>query len=258
MNKVAETLSHEPLLQAVGLNAYYGEKKVLHDVSLSLRPKSVYALIGPSGCGKSTLLRCFNRMNDFVDTFNLEGSVKYRGKDIYHKDIDAETVRKNIGMVFQKPNPFPSSIERNITWGPKINGMKKDWKQLVQDCLERVGLWDEVNGRLKDGGFELSGGQQQRLCIARAIAMDPDVILMDEPCASLDPISTSKIEDLIKELKKHYTIMIVTHSMAQARRVSDFTAFMYQGELVEHGLTKDIFENPREQLTRDYISGSFG
>jgi len=256
--KITYGLSSQSVLQADQVSAFYGDNQVLKDVSLSLRGKSVYSLIGPSGCGKSTLLRCFNRMNDFVEGFRLEGNISFSGHNIYAPDIDPETVRKNIGMVFQKPNPFPNSIYKNIIWGPKINGMKKDWDELVETTLKQVGLWDEVSDRLHKSGLELSGGQQQRLCIARTIAMDPKVILMDEPCASLDPISTSKIEELISKLKEDYTILIVTHSMQQARRTSDFSAFMYQGEIVEHGITKDIFESPREALTEQYVSGRFG
>lgn len=258
MHAIDQSLLETPVIKASGVNAYYGSKKVLKDVNLSLRGNSVYSLIGPSGCGKSTLLRSFNRMNDFVSSFRLEGRIDYRGRDMYSKDMAPETIRKNIGMVFQKPNPFPTSIAKNITWGPKINGMKRDWDELVESSLKRVALWDEVKDRLGDGGLELSGGQQQRLCIARAIAMDPEMILMDEPCASLDPISTERIEELIAELKQHYTILIVTHSMNQAKRVSDFTSFMYQGEMVEHGLTQDLFENPQEELTKQYVAGRFG
>jgi phosphate transport system ATP-binding protein len=225
---------------------------------MSVDEKKVYAFIGPSGCGKSTFLRCFNRMNDFVDSFSLQGSIEYRGKNIYANDIDPVLVRKHIGIVFQKPNPLPTSIYKNISWGPKINGFKGDMDELVESSLRKAALWDEVKDRLKNDGFALSGGQQQRLCIARTIAMNPDVILMDEPCSALDPISTNKIEELISELKNEYSIMIVTHNMQQAARVSDYTAFMYKGDMVEFGETKQIFENPTEALTGEYISGKFG
>lgn len=246
------------VLQASSVNIFYGDHQVVHDVSLSLRQKAVYALIGPSGCGKSTLLRSFNRMNDFIDSFRMEGTIKFRGQDIYASDVDASVLRRHIGMVFQKPNPFPTSIEKNITWGPKINGMKFDQAELVETCLKKVALWDEVKDRLGKSGLSLSGGQQQRLCIARTIAMSPEVILMDEPCASLDPQSTLAIEDLVRELKKSYSILMVTHNMQQAMRASDFTAFMYQGDLVEFGLTADIFSNAKNELTREYVSGKFG
>jgi phosphate transport system ATP-binding protein len=247
-----------PVIEIENLNVYYTDNQALIDVNLSFPEKSVYALIGPSGCGKSTLLRCLNRMNDHIPEFRLEGRVIYRDQDIYSKEIDPVFVRKRIGMVFQKPNPFPHSIAKNITWGPSLAGYQGDEDELVESSLKKAALWDEVKDRLKDSGLSLSGGQQQRLCIARAIAMNPDVILMDEPCASLDPISTKKIEDLIAELKLHYTIVIVTHSMQQARRVADYTAFMYQGHLIESGLCRDIFTMPENSLTRDYVSGAFG
>jgi len=246
------------VLKANDLSVYYGDNKAVNSVNLNLESKGVYSLIGPSGCGKSTILRCFNRMNDFIPHFKITGDILYRGKDIYHKSIDPVIIRKKIGMVFQKPNPFPSSILKNITWGPKINGFDGDLDGLAKDCLKRASLWDEVKDRLTDSGLQLSGGQQQRLCIARTIAMSPEVILMDEPCASLDPVSTKHIEDLVLELKKKYTILIVTHSMAQAARLSDYTAFMYQGNLIEFDETKKIFDSPSEQLTKDYIQGKFG
>lgn len=251
-------LSGDAVLQADSVFISYGNRTVVKDISFSVRERAVYALIGPSGCGKSTLLRSFNRMNDFVEGFDLAGSMRYRGFDIYSDSIDPVMIRKRVGMVFQKPNPFPSSIYKNIIWGPKINGYKGDLSELVETSLRRAALWDEVKDRLNQSGLSLSGGQQQRLCIARTIAMNPDVILMDEPCASLDPASTLKIEQLISELKKDYSILIVTHNMQQAARVSDFTAFMYQGELVEFGLTADIFKEPKQVLTKDYINGRFG
>lgn len=246
------------VIQADNISIDYGAQTAVRDVSLSIRDKAVYALIGPSGCGKSSLLRCFNRMNDLVPGFRLRGHIRYRGIDVYDDGIDPVLIRKRIGMVFQKPNPFPSSIFRNIVWGPSINGFKGDKDELVEKSLRAAALWDEVKDRLHQSGLSLSGGQQQRLCIARAIAMNPDVILMDEPCASLDPSSTRKIEDLVTELKRHYSILMVTHNMQQAARVSDFTAFMYQGELVEFGLTEDVFKNPSQALTQDYITGKFG
>ena len=245
-------------LEASNLSVYYGDAMAVSNVSLRVPERSIVALIGPSGCGKSTLLRCFNRMNDFVDTARIEGIVRFRGDSIYEKSCDPVLIRRQIGMVFQKPNPFPSSITKNITWGPNINGYQGDLGELVESSLRRAAIWDEVKDKLGESGLALSGGQQQRLCIARAIAMDPDVILMDEPCSALDPSSTLKIEKLILELKEKFTIVIVTHNMQQARRVSDFTAFMYQGELIEYGETKKVFEEPTEDLTRDYVSGRFG
>jgi phosphate transport system ATP-binding protein len=241
------------------LTLAYGDKRIVKDVTLGVGASTVTALIGPSGCGKSTLLRTFNRMNDFVPEFNLvSGEVRYRDMDVYAPKVDPVYIRRRVGMVFQKPNPFPTSIYKNITWGPSINGFQGDHDQLVESSLRRAALWDEVKDKLNASGLALSGGQQQRLCIARAIAMDPDVILMDEPCSALDPASTARIEELIKELRERYSILIVTHNMQQAARVSDQTAFMYQGELVEHAVTKQIFNNPKEKLTEDYIMGRFG
>ena len=246
------------VLEAKDLNVSYGMSRAVLDVSIAVPEHSIVALIGPSGCGKSTLLRTFNRMNDFVSAAKVTGDVIFRGNNIYAKDADPVLIRRQIGMVFQKPNPFPSSIRRNITWGPSINGYQGSYPTLVEESLKKAALWDEVKGKLDASGLALSGGQQQRLCIARAVAMDPDVILMDEPCSALDPASTLKIERLILELKERFTIVIVTHNMQQARRVSDFTAFMYQGELVEFGPTSDVFEAPTKDLTRDYVSGRFG
>lgn len=251
-------MNAETLIEVQKVGIWYGENKAVKDINLSIERQKVFALIGPSGCGKSTLLRCFNRMNDFVDGFRIEGSISYRGMNIYDKKIDPVVVRKCIGMVFQKPNPFPSSIFENIAWAPRINGYKGDINELVETSLTKAGLWKEVKDRLKSSGFSLSGGQQQRLCIARTIAMRPDVILMDEPCSALDPISTSIIEDLISELKKQYSIVIVTHSMQQAARVSDQTAFLYRGDLIEMGDTSKIFSMPDQKLTKEYISGKFG
>ncbi len=247
------------VIAAKDLTLAYGDKNIVKKVSLDVGPKTVTALIGPSGCGKSTLLRTFNRMNDFVPSFRLvDGKIMYRDLDVYSSDVDPVFIRRRVGMVFQKPNPFPSSIYKNITWGPAINGYSGDFDQLVESSLRRAALWEEVKDKLNSSGLALSGGQQQRLCIARAIAMDPDVILMDEPCSALDPASTARIEDLIGELRERYTILIVTHNMQQAARVSEQTAFMFQGELIEHSATKQIFNAPKQKLTEDYIMGRFG
>ena len=240
------------------LNLYYGEKKAINNCNLSVEKNKVTAIIGPSGCGKSTLLRSINRMNDFIDTFRIEGEIFYNKENIYSSKTDSTSLRKNIGMVFQKPNPFPKSIYKNITWGPLMNGFDGDQDQLVEESLQNAGLWEEVKDRLHDSALGLSGGQQQRLCIARAIAMKPDVILMDEPCSALDPKSTAIIESLIKKLRKNYTILIVTHNMQQAARVSDYTLFLYEGENIEYGITEEIFKNPIEKQTEDYITGRFG
>jgi phosphate transport system ATP-binding protein len=248
----------EIVLSINGVNIYYGEAHAVKQVNLSIPEKSIVALIGPSGCGKSTLLRSLNRMNDFVKSSYLKGEVLYRDQNIYDKSYDPVLLRRQIGMVFQKPNPFPSSIRKNITWGPSINGYQGNYDQLVENSLRKAALWDEVVNKLDSSGLALSGGQQQRLCIARAIAMDPEVILMDEPCSALDPSSTLKIENLLLQLKQQFTIVIVTHNMQQARRVSDYTAFMYQGELIEFGPTESVFETPKLELTRDYVSGRFG
>lgn len=248
-----------PVLSCDNLSLAYGQALTVKKVALALHPRRVMALIGPSGCGKSTLLRTFNRMNDFIPTFRVvSGELKYRDLNIYGADVDPVYIRRRVGMVFQKPNPFPTSIHRNITWGPQINGYTGDLESLVESALRRAALWDEVKDKLSSSGLALSGGQQQRLCIARAIAMNPDVILMDEPCSALDPTSTAKIEDLISELKESYSILIVTHNMQQAARVSDETAFMYHGEMVEFGVTKQIFNAPKNRVTEDYISGRFG
>lgn len=247
-----------PILEARNLNLYYGQKKVVKNLNMKIAKKTVTAMIGPSGCGKSTILRSFNRMNDFIDSFSHEGEILFEGSDIYRSKIDVTEFRRRIGMVFQKPNPFSSSIAKNISWGPKINGYKGDLNELVETSLRKASLWDEVKDKLNDSGLALSGGQQQRLCIARAVAMDPEVILMDEPCSALDPASTLAIEDLIHDLKQHYTIVIVTHNMQQAARVSEYTAFMYNGDLVEYGPTTKLFSSPDEKLTHDYIVGRFG
>ena len=244
------------ILQTKNLNLFYGESQAIFDVNFDVYKNKVTAIIGPSGCGKSTLLRSFNRMNDFVTSFKSKGQICLNGKNILK--IDPMLIRTNMGMVFQKPNPFPKSIANNITWGPKIHGHKVDMEALVEDSLKKVALWDEVKDRLNDSALDLSGGQQQRLCIARAIAMRPEVILMDEPCSALDPKSTIRVEDLINDLKKDYTIVIVTHNMQQAARVSDYTAFFYEGNLVEYDLTDRIFTNPTQKRTEDYITGRFG
>ncbi len=252
------------------MSVYYGDFKAVAEVSLDFAPNQITALIGPSGCGKSTVLRSLNRMNDLIVSARTEGEVMYHGHNIYDDDIDPVEVRRTIGMVFQKPNPFPKSIFENIAWGAKINdfrGSKADLRDLVQEALENAALWDEVKDKLDDSGYSLSGGQQQRLCIARAIATRPDVILMDEPCSSLDPIATLRIEELMLELKENYSIIIVTHNMQQAARVSDKTAFfnvklneqgMRTGHLVEFSPTDQLFTSPREKETEDYITGRFG
>ncbi len=246
-----------------GLNLWYGHKQALTNVSLKIPARKVTALIGPSGCGKSTLLRCINRMNDLIPTARIQGAVYYHGVNLYGPEIDPVEVRRRIGMVFQKPNPFPKSIYENVAFGAKVNGFKGDMDALVEQSLRRAALWDEVKDNLKKSGLALSGGQQQRLCIARAIANQPDVILMDEPCSALDPIATLKIEDLMRELVQDYTIIIVTHNMQQAARVSDYTAFMLSdehvtGQLVEYGPTEELFTTPKDRRTEDYISGRFG
>ncbi|HTY14078.1 MAG TPA: phosphate ABC transporter ATP-binding protein PstB [Methanoregulaceae archaeon] len=248
------------IIAVENLNLWYGGTIALRDVTMSIADKRVTALIGPSGCGKSTLLRCFNRMNDLVESCRIDGAVNFHGKNIYAPGVDPVAVRKEIGMVFQRPNPFPKSIYENIAYGPKVHGMKdtKKLDAIVEKSLKSAALWDEVRDRLHESAMGLSGGQQQRLCIARTLAVGPEVILMDEPCSALDPIATAKIECLIDELKRDYTVVIVTHNMQQASRVSDFTGLMYLGELVEYGDTRQIFEHPREQVTENYITGRFG
>jgi len=245
------------------LSLWYGSKQALTNVSMKIPVNRVTALIGPSGCGKSTLLRSINRMNDLIPSVTTKGSVRYHGVNLYGQGIDPVEVRRRIGMVFQKPNPFPKSIYDNVIFGAKVNGYKGDFRQLAEESLRRAALWDEVKNDLKKSGMALSGGQQQRLCIARAIANQPDVILMDEPCSALDPIATLKIEDLMRELVEDYTIVIVTHNMQQAARVSDYTAFMLTdeqttGQLIEYGPTQELFTTPKDKRTEDYISGRFG
>jgi len=254
------TVDH-PKMVCRDVNVYYAEKQAIKEVSLDIGANEVIAFIGPSGCGKSTFLRCLNRMNDTIPACRVVGELKLDQEDIYDKGIDVVQLRARVGMVFQKPNPFPKSIYENVAYGPRIHGMvhgKAEMDALVQDSLERAGLLKEVENRLSEPGTSLSGGQQQRLCIARAIAVNPEVILMDEPCSALDPIATAKIEELIDELRENYTIVIVTHSMQQAARVSQRTAYFHLGDLIEIGETDQIFTNPRHKLTEDYITGRFG
>jgi phosphate transport system ATP-binding protein len=256
-----------PVIETDDLSVHYGDYVAVRNVDLQFGLKQITALIGPSGCGKSTVLRCFNRMNDLIPGAGINGTITYHGTDLYSPEIDVIELRRRVGMVFQKPNPFPKSIYDNIAYGPKVNGWKVNYDDLVEEALTRAALWDEVKDQLKKNAYELSGGQQQRLCIARAIAVKPDVILMDEPCASLDPIATQKIEDLMEDLADEYTIIIVTHNMQQAARVSDRTAFftaeldeqgVRHGRLVEADYTHVIFSNPNDPRTEDYISGRFG
>ena len=249
-----------PVFAVKDLSVKYGEFRAVRDVTLDIREHEITAFIGPSGCGKTTVLRCLNRMNDFIDSAKVEGLVEYHGADLYNSEVNPNEVRRRIGMVFQKPNPFPKSIFDNVAYGPRLVGKmsKSDLNDLVERSLRRAALWDEVKDRLKASALGLSGGQQQRLCIARCIAVEPDVILMDEPCSALDPIATARIEDLMQEIKKDYTIIIVTHNMQQAARCSDYTAYMYLGDLVEVGETEQIFFKPKRQETEDYITGRFG
>jgi phosphate transport system ATP-binding protein len=256
-------LPGQAVIEASGFSSYYGSFRALHNISVQIPERKITALIGPSGCGKSTLLRCMNRMNDLVPSFRHEGSITYRGLDLFGRGVDPVEVRRRIGMVFQKPNPFPKSIYENIAFGPKVNGIKGNIPQIVEESLRAAALWDDVKDKLNQSGLALSGGQQQRLCIARALAVQPDVILMDEPCSALDPIATLKIEDLMRELAKNYTIVIVTHNMQQAARVADYTAFMMMrpdraGEVVEFTDTQVLFTKPRDSRTEDYITGRFG
>jgi phosphate transport system ATP-binding protein len=246
-----------------GLSCFYGSFRAVRDISLQVPRNQITALIGPSGCGKSTLLRSFNRMNDLVETARIEGRILYHGVDLYADAVDPVEVRRRIGMVFQKPNPFPKSIYDNVAFGPRVAGYRGNMDELVERSLRRAAIWDEVKDKLREPGTALSGGQQQRLCIARAIAVEPDVILMDEPCSALDPIATLKIEELMRELKQNYTIVIVTHNMQQAARASDYTAFLTMGEdragyLVEMAPTQELFTRPANRLTEDYITGRFG
>lgn len=260
---VAEVRPDESALgrvQATDVDFFYGAKQALHGVSLCAEPRQVTALIGPSGCGKSTFLRCINRMNDLIDGIRIRGKIAIDGHDIYGPDVDVVELRKSVGMVFQKPNPFPMSIYDNVAFGPKVHGVRNraDLDEIVERTLTKAALWSEVKDKLHESGLGLSGGQQQRLCIARTIAVDPEIILMDEPCSALDPVATARIEDLILELKDNYTIIIVTHNMQQAQRASDVTAFFMEGKVEELAPTQDIFLRPKSQRTQDYISGRFG
>ena len=261
MTTLHELDSVDSKITARGVSVYYGDKRAIDDVSIDIATQYVTAFIGPSGCGKSTFLRTLNRMNDTIAGARVEGEIKLDGQDIYTSGMDVVQLRARVGMVFQKPNPFPKSIYENVAYGPKIHGLaasKSELDEIVERSLKRAGLWDEVKDRLSESGTALSGGQQQRLCIARAIAVDPEVILMDEPCSALDPIATARIEELIDELRGRFAIVIVTHSMQQAARVSQRTAFFHLGKMVEYGKTSDIFTNPREERTKDYITGRYG
>ncbi|MDY6819802.1 MAG: phosphate ABC transporter ATP-binding protein PstB [Halobacteriales archaeon] len=254
-----ESRTSEPIVESRNISVWYDDEQALNDITMAVPENSVTALIGPSGCGKSTFLRCINRMNDMIDAARVEGELYLSGKNVYDDDVDPVALRRRVGMVFQAPNPFPKSIRDNVTYGLKIQDKPGDYDEMVEQALRRAALWDEVNDRLDESGLELSGGQQQRLCIARAIAVDPEVILMDEPASALDPVATSQIEDLIEELAEDYTVIIVTHNMQQAARISDKTAvFLTGGELVEFDDTEKIFENPESQRVEDYITGKFG
>ena len=260
-DKSAKNSNKNIILSAKNVDVFYGTKQAINNVSFEIPENRITALIGPSGCGKSTFLRCFNRMNDSIDNCKVTGDIRFAGQDIYDPAVDVVALRARIGMVFQKANPFPKSIFDNVAYGPRIHGLassKEHLEEIVVSSLKRAGLFDEVADRLHEGGTGLSGGQQQRLCIARAIAVDPQVILMDEPCSSLDPIATAVIEDLMESMKENYTIVIVTHSMQQAARISQRTAFFHLGDLVEFGKTRDIFTNPKQTRTQNYISGRTG
>ncbi len=256
----AEDIKNDAVLEVENHSAWYGETHVLKDNNLRIERRKITALIGPSGCGKSTFIRCFNRMNDFIPGFRLSGKVLFEGGDLYQSNVDPIEVRTRIGMVFQKPNPFPKSIYDNIAYGPRLLGTRDRGKldTLVESSLRKAAIWNEVKDKIKNSALALSGGQQQRLCIARALAVEPEVLLLDEPCSALDPAATSKIEDLIITLKKTYTVVIVTHNMQQASRVSDDTVFFYNGVIVEAGITKNIFTKPAKKQTEDYITGRFG
>ncbi len=253
-----DTRGRSPALEAADLSVHYGTVPAVRSVSMKIPSNRVVALIGPSGSGKSTLLRCFNRMNDLIPSAHVSGSVTFSGKNLYDDDVDPVEVRRRIGMVFQRPNPFPKSIYENVAFGPRINGFSGDLDKQVETALKQAALWPEVMNRLDAPAYSLSGGQQQRLCIARTLAVVPDIVLMDEPASALDPIATQRIEELIYELKQKYTIVIVTHNMQQAARISDYTAFLYMGTLIEYGPTETIFTNPREERTEAYVTGRFG
>jgi len=250
----------DPVIEVENLNLKYGDKPALHNIYLEIPKNQATAFIGPSGCGKSTLLRCFNRLNDLIDSCTVTGEIRINGNDIYESTVDITDLRKRVGMVFQKSNPFPKSIYENVAYGARIAGIsnKSQLDEIVERSINSAALWDEVKDRLDESALGMSGGQQQRLCIARAIAVEPEILLMDEPCSALDPIATGKIEDLITQLKENYTMVIVTHNMQQASRVSDYTAFMYLGEIIEYARTEKIFLNPAKKQTEDYVSGKFG
>jgi phosphate transport system ATP-binding protein len=256
--KVVDVPAGGAALETRDLSVLYGSKKAVNDVTMKMPVNKVVAFIGPSGCGKSTLLRCFNRMNDLIPSARIDGELLFHGTNLYGDGVDPVEVRRRIGMVFQKPNAFPKTIYENVAFGPRINGFEGNLDEIVEKSLHDAALWDEVKDRLRDSALGLSGGQQQRLCIARALAVDPEILLMDEPTSALDPLATQKIEDLIWELKERYTVVIVTHNMQQAARVSDYTAFMYMGELIEYGATDTIFTNPRVDRTEAYVTGRFG
>jgi phosphate transport system ATP-binding protein len=259
-NPALEPEIKDPILSVESLSLWYGEKKALNEISMKIPAKQITAFIGPSGCGKSTLLRCINRLNDLIDSVRIEGDIVFNETSIFDPRIDINALRKKVGMVFQKSNPFPKSIYENVAYGPRIQGInrKRDLDDIVEKSLKGAALWEEVKDRLEDSALGLSGGQQQRLCIARAIAVEPEVLLYDEPCSALDPIATARIEELMQDLKHQYTQVIVTHNMQQASRVSDLTAFLYLGELIEYGPTEKIFINPLKKQTEDYITGRFG
>jgi len=249
-----------PVLDIRSLNLWYGEKQALYDISMKIAEKRITAYIGPSGCGKSTLLRCINRLNDLIDGVRTTGELRFEGRDVFDPTIEINALRKRIGMVFQKSNPFPKSIYENVAYGLRIQGIRRKsvLDEVVERSLRSAALWDEVRDRLHESALGMSGGQQQRLCIARAIAVEPEVILLDEPCSALDPIATAKIEELMEDLKKEFTLVIVTHNMQQASRVSDYTAFLYMGKMIEYGRTETLFVTPRKKQTEDYITGRFG
>lgn len=250
----------EAILRCEDLRVYFGESEILKGIHIRIPSRRITAVMGPSGCGKSTFIRCLNRMNDFVPGFRMRGKIFFRDLDLYHPRVSPQEIRIRIGMVFQKPNPFPKSIYDNVAYGPRVQGIRdrRTLDEIVERSLKQAALWDEVKDRLKRNALELSGGQQQRLCIARALAANPEVLLLDEPCSALDPVATGKIEDLMQSLKENYTLIIVTHNMQQAARVSDYTAFLYMGELLEFGETEEVFTNPRHPKTQDYITGRFG